>query len=604
MRSLAALCLAASALTAATFPNAVEVEDWRYDPSLGWFVDDFGGWLWSHDNGWIYPTDGNWDTEGVYFYDHGMQRWMWSQSEHYPLIYAWGEVEGWQRISFSDQRGQRRFYDWASERTLFEDGYVVEGTVFPVSTRSQFDNAVANAGAGDVIEFTASLPTTSLSVKNKQVADGYVRIRAAQPGAIELKSLNVENSSGIIVEGFAFGPNTSSIYCKVVNSQRVRILRNTFDCKDVTNNQNAIVTTQASEDIEIAYNDFDNKNVSTTETQSKITGSYLKVQYDAPDITRRLHIHHNHFKNIVPLPNGSSFAGDSDRECIVFGVSGSQDELTDHVVEYNLFEDCDGENEIITVKTSRNTIRHNTFYNSLGSISIRFGTETKVYGNAFIGDEHNQNAYSNDLGGVRAYGSHHQIYNNYFQGLNGNSYRIPILLDSGDTSDSTGGDGHERATHCVVAHNTIVDCAWGIALGLNYSLTPKENLIANNLVQNRTNNLYHLGSNAAAESSNTFAGNLGHPLGSANLGLDRPENEIRQADPLLVAAEVNGWPLYRLGQGSPAVDAATALELAVAVDLEGQSRDVPDVGADEVGQPATAMRLPVNPADVGPNPLR
>jgi len=600
---LAGLCLLGTVAQAASFPSAIDYDGtWRFDPSLGWFVEYDGGWIWSEGNGFLYVTEeGNWDTDGVYFYDHGMQRWFYSDHDAYPWVYAWGDDMGWQKVVTVGSSGDRHFYLSEADRTIFEDGYVVTGTTYEVDSRSAFDDAVAAAGAGDLILVSGNLADTSFSVKNKVVADGYLRIRAADKGSTALKAFTIDNCEGISLEGFTFGPNTSSTLLKIVNSTRLQILQNTFDFQDVENNQNGIVTTQGTADVEIAYNVFKNKNVSATETQSKVSGSYIKTQYDEPQMTKRLHIHHNYFKGIVPLLEGDRFAGDSDRECIVFGVSDSQDVETHHVVEQNLFEDCDGENEIITIKTSYNTIRNNTFHNSLGSVSIRFGTGTEVSGNFFIGDENNQNVFGNDLGGIRAYGSQHKIYNNYFQGLTGNSYRIPILLDSGDTTDSTGGDGHQRATDCEVVHNTIVDCAWGIALGLNYSLTPKDNHIANNVVQNRKNALYYIGSNAQGESSNVFEHNIGHSLDAASIGFEGSDSEVWATDPQLEATNFNGWSIYRPTAASPVVDYGAAGYAYVGVDFEGQTRLTPDAGADEVGGGAPLI-WPVNAWQVGPNP--
>ncbi|MEO0875758.1 MAG: chondroitinase-B domain-containing protein, partial [Bacteroidota bacterium] len=43
------------------------------------------------------------------------------------------------------------------------------------------------------------------------------------------------------------------------------------------------------------------------------------------------------------------------------------------IVEHNLFEDCDGDPEIVSVKSCDNIIRHNTFLASYGTLSLRHG---------------------------------------------------------------------------------------------------------------------------------------------------------------------------------------------------------------------------------------
>jgi hypothetical protein len=595
--ALCCLCLSGASVNAAVeaFPSATQHESgWWYQSDFDWYWEFGGNWLWSYENGFLYTLPGgDWDGWGVYFWDHGMQRWFWSNSRHYPNLYAWGSDEGWQKVNTRMGPGERFFHmEDGSDETVFEDGYVVTGTVRTVTSSSTFNTAVANSVAGDVIIVNTSLPTTSLSVSNKKITSGYVRIKAGSIGVTEIKSMTFTNCSGLIFEGFKIGPNTAGTLTKVVNSTNIKILRNSFDHTNISASQSTIVTTQGTDTIEIAYNSFTNKNVGT------VSGSYIKNQWDDPQMTKNMHVHHNYFQNIVPEPSGSTFAGDSDRECIVLGISDSQDVVTNHIIEYNLFEDCDGENEIITVKTSANVIRYNTFKNCLGSVSVRFGTQTEVYGNYFFADSNNQNAYPGDTGGVRVYGSYHKIYNNFFKDLTGTTWRIPILLDGGDTNDSTGGDGHEKPTYCEVANNTIVNCAWGIGFGINYTKAPQYNKVANNIVQNSTNSLFYV---VKTDSTNTFEGNIANPTGTATVGVTKTTDEIWNVDPLLIAATSNGYAIFRLGAGSPAINYAKGTYSYVVQDMDGQYRYTPDCGADEYWG-GSVNQNPLTTANVGLNP--
>jgi len=317
------------------------------------------------------------------------------------------------------------------------------------------------------------------------------------------------------LQGFVFGPNEESTLLKIVNSTNIYVLRNLFDHEDITENQTSIVMTQASRFISIGYNEFRDKNIGDVGGQ-KITGSFIKTQFDDPLMTRDLHVFRNHFNNIVPYLDGNTPAGDSDREAIAMGIADSQDVDTNNLVEYNLFENCDGENEIITVKTSSNVFRFNTFENSMGSLSLRLGSDNEVYGNYFFGVG-SGNAVSNDnyqTGGIRVYGSGHEIYDNYMENLTGLSWRRPILIDSGDTPDSTGNDNHEVTTNTVVRDNTIINSVGGgIHIGSdNYSRQPTNIDIIDNTVVSDQGILYN---NHAVQSSNTWAGNTAFAEGSA-----------------------------------------------------------------------------------------
>ena len=58
---------------------------------------------------------------------------------------------------------------------------------------------------------------------------------------------------------------------------------------------------------------------------------------------------------------------------------------TGNIVEHNLLVNCSGEAEIISVKSSKNTIRYNTIRNSTGNLTLRAGKNNLVYGNFVFG---------------------------------------------------------------------------------------------------------------------------------------------------------------------------------------------------------------------------
>lgn len=386
----------------------------------------------------------------------------------------------------------------------------VTGQTFNATVDS-LEDVIDSVSGGDEIVVTGR---GEISLKNYNFSSPVI-IRAATVGGTTLDNATIDNSNNIVLQGFVFGPNEESTLLKIVNSTNVYVLRNLFDHEDITENQTSIVMTQASRFIEIGYNEFRDKNISDV-NGSKITGSFIKTQFDDPLMTRDLHIFRNHFNNIAPYLDGATPAGDSDREAIAMGIADSQDVDTNNIVEYNLFENCDGENEIITVKTSSNIFRFNTFQNSMGSLSLRLGSDNEVYGNYFFGEGSGNDVTDDNYqtGGVRVYGSGHVIYDNYMENLTGLSWRRPILIDSGDTSDSTGNDSHETPTNTEVRTNTIVNSVGGgIHIGSdNYSRQPTNIEISDNVVVSDQGILYN---NHAVQSLNTWTGNTAFAEGSA-----------------------------------------------------------------------------------------
>ncbi|MDA7746413.1 VCBS domain-containing protein [Psychromonas sp.] len=427
---------------------------------------------------------------------------------------------------------------------------VKTGTTYTIDT-DDLTTTLANAVGGDEIIITGG---DSISFKDV-CFDSPVIIRAATVGSIALETASITRSQNIILQGFEFGPNDNSTLLKIVDSKNIKILRNKFDHMDVTEGQTSLVLTGASETITIAYNEFLDKNVITEEATGDFdsdgepyysinSGSYIKFQYDDElnTMTKEAHIHHNYFKNIAPYvkTGNTTPEGDSDREAIVFGDSGSQDVETNHLIEYNLFEDCDGENEIMTVKTSNNEFSNNTFLNSMGSLSFRLGHDNKAIDNYFYGTGASDSVEdaNYETGGIRVYGANHIVTGNYITGLSGTSWRSPILIDSGDVSDSSNGNSHEAPTNVTVSDNTLVDnLGGGIYIGRdNYSIVPTGITISDNVVTGSEGVLFD---NYADSLTNTWSGNQSYATGSAldtsGGALNSSELEILTAEPTIVA---------------------------------------------------------------------
>ncbi|MCH5720789.1 polysaccharide lyase 6 family protein [Niabella hibiscisoli] len=126
--------------------------------------------------------------------------------------------------------------------------------------------------------------------------------------------------------------------------------------------------TIAGNDHEIDYNTFQHK---------KEMGRILAIRGEGSQIAQRLHIHHNYFYDF-PDQGGANGA-----ETLQFGLSGLSLSTSNSIVEYNLFEKCHGENELISVKASGVTLRYNTIRDCPAQFTLRHGNRCDVYGNFF-----------------------------------------------------------------------------------------------------------------------------------------------------------------------------------------------------------------------------
>ncbi len=484
---------------------------------------------------------------------------------------------------------------------LFGQGSA-SGKTYTAKDQGEFRAAVATASEGDTV--IVAFDADGLDIRGKSGAPGkFITIKADRRLGRTTKTITIKDCQHLAVEGFRIA-GFASHGVKIVASHHLVLTRNMLDFTGIAA-ANGIYTSGGSiHGIEISYNEF-NHHVAP----GKWAGSYIKTWFDGTDVAKGLWIHHNYFANVAPQLDekrgrpANPFSGDSDREAIIFGEGASQNIETEHLLEMNVFEDCDGEDEFISFKTSKNVFRHNTVRNCMGSVHIRFGHGSEIHGNVFTGDvvtdfsDAAYTAHANyESSGVVVYGTDHKIYNNHFENLTGgrtSKHRLPIVLDSGDTDESTGND-HQRPRGVLIAHNTLVNCQYGIGVGLNYTLPPQNCVIANNLLVGRANLLFRMSADSESDTTCTYAGNIAWAIAPCSYGTEKP---LTKKDPLLVTASLNGWTLSVLKSGSPAINASVASEVRDDV-FGGTRQDQPDVGAQEFG--AKMPWLPMQRAQVGP----
>lgn len=104
---------------------------------------------------------------------------------------------------------------------------------------------------------------------------------------------------------------------------------------------------------------------------------------------------HGSILNVDPTPDGAWHRIDhnyfsrpnirSDAASVIRVGNGHIEKQPGNIcIEHNLFDRCDGENEIVSDKCSANIFRYNTFRDSMGGLSLRHGSRTHVYANWFV----------------------------------------------------------------------------------------------------------------------------------------------------------------------------------------------------------------------------
>ena len=434
-------------------------------------------------------------------------------------------------------------------------------TDITVSSIAALQSVIDKAKPGDVILVADGVynTTTDITIKISGSKKDPITIAAKNPGSAEITGkagFRLDSGSAyIIIKGFKFTHAASkarssagSTFCRWTEN----IFETPGDGEDLT---------IAGNDNEADHNTFKNKNA---------MGRFIAIRGSGKQIAERLWIHHNYFKS------HKDQGGKNGAEAFQFGLSGFSLSSSNSIVEHNLFEDCAGENELISIKASAVTLRYNTIRNCPAQFTLRHGNKCLVYGNYFI-----------NTPGLRIFGDDHLIFSNHFENCNP---AITIGNGDGEVADGAQLTAHDRPDRVLIAFNTLVDNKANIIQqGRKDGMGATFITVVNNIIQG--------GGPAAAISgpniNATWAGNILYKTNGAG---DMPAGSYKNIDPKIVK---DGNGEYHLLKGSPAINASTGNYPAVTVDMDEQQRTSPfDVGADEISNEKVIARI-LKASDVG-----
>ncbi len=177
----------------------------------------------------------------------------------------------------------------------------------------------------------------------------------------------------------------------------------------------------------------------------KNLGVLLAVIMDDERSRESFHsIDHNYFGVRLPL---ASNAG----EIIRVGVSQHCEFNSNTQITDNFFENCDGEAEIISIKSGHNVIRNNVFKECQGAVVLRHGDFNTIENNVFLGNNRK------GTGGVRIINKGQWVVNNYFYQCLGTGFRSPLSIMNGVPNSPA--NRYVAVTDAVVANNSFIECA-------------------------------------------------------------------------------------------------------------------------------------------------
>jgi len=477
-----------------------------------------------------------------------------------------------------------------------------------VRTAEAIRAAVSDARPGDVIEIADGVYDLggALIVTQSGKEGLPITIRAKSRGKVELTGeshIVVRSASYVVIEGFIF-TMTDGPAVLLEGSDNIRVSRNIFRLKETKQSQWLHITGNPKDPLRRSHHNVIDRNLFEKKRQ---LGNFITLEGSKkPEllISQYDRIEKNHFKDIGPRVENVL-------EAIRIGSSEFTLARSHTVLEQNLFERCDGDPEVVSIKSCDNVIRHNTFFECLGVLSLRHGNHNTIEGNFFLGNgrrgtflDSTGRTWQLGTGGVRFYGDSMTIVNNYFEGLTGRKWDGTIAMTSGNADYGMGLPltKHYRSRWTVLAFNTLINNAAHLEIGYDgegfqgnwWHLPPADITVANNIIIGASDTLI----NIYTEPINAlWEGNYIYPSDDA-IGMSRP---IEKGVAMTYVDLERRDGFLRPAAGSVAVDGAAGNYPAISKDIEGQPREGKrDAGADERST-APVKNRPLTAKDVGPD---
>ena len=297
---------------------------------------------------------------------------------------------------------------------LMPAGFLFAGTII-VKNAEELKMADSQAKPGDIIILqNGNWTDMTLEMNSHGTAAQPITFKAQTAGKVIIngKSSLKIGGSYLVIQGLYFRDGFAGDQ-PVINfrSHKERLANHCRVTECVINDFNN--PKRMDENYWVAFYGKNNRLDHCSFVDKKNMGVLLAVILDDERSRENFHsIDHNYFGRRQPLASNGG-------EIIRVGVSqhcqfNSNTQITD-----NLFEECDGEAEIISIKSGANIIRNNVIKESQGSVVLRHGDNNTVENNLFFGN--NKEA----TGGVRVINKGQWVVNNFFYACRGRAFRSP-----------------------------------------------------------------------------------------------------------------------------------------------------------------------------------
>ena len=364
-----------------------------------------------------------------------------------------------------------------------------------------------------------------------------ITFKAREAGKVMITGYSTLKIGGeyIIVDGLFFKNGSAGkddvIEFRIDNRQLANHCRVTNIVIDDFNNPKRV-----DENNWVAFYGKNNRLDHCSFINKKNLGVLLAVMLDDERSRENFHsIDHNYFGKRLPLASNGG-------EIIRVGLSQHCQFNSNTRIINNYFEECDGETEIISIKSGSNEIKENVFKRCQGAVVLRHGNDNTIENNIFFGDD------KEGTGGIRVINKGQWIINNFFYKCRGTGFRSPLSIMNGIPNSPA--NRYVQVSDAVIANNTFYDCSpLSLCEGSDTERTlPPVNVFVfnNNFYNKRDTNLYTAHDNT---SGIDFIGN-----NIDNRMSQKTVNGFHRATFSLQKWDVIGWPINPEGGGYSPTD--------------------------------------------------
>ncbi|GAC35218.1 chondroitinase-B domain-containing protein [Paraglaciecola polaris] len=290
-----------------------------------------------------------------------------------------------------------------------------------VKNIEQFNKAAASVKPGEkIVLANGTWKDVELILKAKGLADNPIELKAQTPGKVIITGKSNLAFSGeyIVVSGLVFKdgatPTGEVISFRTSNEDVANHSRVTNTVID-----NFSTDLRQMSDLWVAMYGKNNRFDHNSLVNKRNRGVTLAVRMNTEASRKNHHvIEYNYF-------GPRQILGANGGETLRIGTSHFSREYSNTTAQYNYFDRTNGEHEIISNKSSGNSLLKNVFFETQGTLTMRHGHFTKVEGNYFLGNR------KPNTGGIRIINESQSVSNNYMYGLTGQRLRGALVIMNG-----------------------------------------------------------------------------------------------------------------------------------------------------------------------------